>query len=110
MLSPAPPPQFLSGTKLFIKGSHQIVTMKPGRNTRTETCFIMGKAGVSLEFRIWGRRLQGGWRAHALHESSAWGGSPRRGMDRSCQEELEMRKGRLDIQPLYHVQQYQLDY
>ena len=29
------------------------------------------------------------------------GGSPRRGMDRSCQEELEMRKGRLDIQPLY---------
>ena len=73
MLSPATPPQFLSGTKLFIKGSHQIVTMKPGRNTRTETCFIMGKAGVSLEFRIWGRRLQGGWRAHALHESSAWG-------------------------------------
>lgn len=41
-------------------------------------------------------------------QSSAWGAPHVGGWAIGCQEELEMWKGRLDIQPLYHVQQYQL--
>ena len=109
-LCPPPAPPFLSGTKLFITRltsncDHEGI--KLGRNTKTETCFVMGKAGVSLVFRIWGKRLQRGWRVHA--PVLCLGGAPHVGGPAvGCQEELELGKGRLDIQPLYHVRQYQL--
>ena len=110
LASSVPPPPILIWHQLFITRltsncDHEGI--KLGRNTKTETCFVMGEAGVSLVFRIMGRRLQGGWRVHA--PVLCLGGVPHvGGLAVGCQEELELGKGRLDIQPLYHVWQYQL--